>query len=211
MFRLIFLMKVTGSISGSTSVPPSGQWSVCDQGRPKWRARGKDWWSCANQKQPKLTGYLYQQWGCGGCYGVNFRVFAGPENCFWMVGLWGFHWWMVKCLSMISVPSPTVGLFAEYGKDWTMIQGLVNVPFLGFVSHHLEISVGIHIPSSWVMWKIGTFTNPCNWSLFLAIQTTELSNQIGLGCDVVVKSVGELGYGAPTRLYISSWYHLISK
>ena len=150
MFRLIFLMKVTGSISGSTSVPPdSGQCVTRGDQNDGLGARIDG--VAPTKKRPKLTGYLYQQWGCGGCYGVNFRVFAGPENCFWMVGLGGFHWWMVKCMSMISVPSPTVGLFAEYGKDWTMIQGLVNVPFLGFVSHHLEISVGIHIPSSWVM------------------------------------------------------------
>ena len=38
--------------------------------------------------------------------------------------------------------------------------GLVNVPFWGFVSHHLQISVGNYIPNTWVMWKIGTFTNP---------------------------------------------------
>ena len=44
------------------------------------------------------------------------------------------------------------------------IQGLVNVPFWGFVSHHLQISVGIDIPNSWVMWNIGTFTNP--WYFF---------------------------------------------
>ena len=42
-----------------------------------------------------------------------------------------------------------------------ILQGLVNVPFWGFVSYHLPISVGDAIsPFSWVMRKIGTFTNP---------------------------------------------------
>ena len=39
-------------------------------------------------------------------------------------------------------------------------QGLVNVPFWGFVSHHLQIFAGNYIPNSWKMWNIGTFTNP---------------------------------------------------
>ena len=42
------------------------------------------------------------------------------------------------------------------------VQGLVNVPFWGLVSHHLPISVGDSIPNSWVMWNIRTFANP--WS-----------------------------------------------
>ena len=31
------------------------------------------------------------------------------------------------------------------------LQGLVNVPFWGLVSHHLQISVGDYIPNSWMI------------------------------------------------------------
>ena len=41
-------------------------------------------------------------------------------------------------------------------------QGLVNVPLWGFVSHHRIIYLLEIIPNSWVMFFIGTFTNPSN-------------------------------------------------
>ena len=44
-------------------------------------------------------------------------------------------------------------------------QGLVNVPFWGFVSHHQnKYLLEMKYPHfCWVMWNIRTFTNPCSW------------------------------------------------
>ena len=56
------------------------------------------------------------------------------------------------------------------GMIWVFLLGIfvlfftglgIDVPFWGFVSHHLHILVGNYIPNIWVMWNIGTFTNPC--------------------------------------------------
>ena len=48
--------------------------------------------------------------------------------------------------------------------DWGMLHmGLVNVPFWGLVSHHQNkyLLEKKYPRFSWVMWNIGTFTNPC--------------------------------------------------
>ena len=42
-------------------------------------------------------------------------------------------------------------------QRWGFVHGLVNVPFWGCVSHHLQICVGDYIPNSWVMF---------NWDIY---------------------------------------------
>ena len=71
---------------------------------------------------------------------------------------------------MVWLPFPVmVGLGVFYPHDLllhgyhyaTFLQGLVNVPFWGFVSHHLQTSVEDYLPNRWgdVRCLIGTSTN----------------------------------------------------
>ena len=66
-----------------------------------------------------------------------------PEALIWLV-------WYVPIVPIMTGDDRSVS------QDYFNIQGLVNVPFWGFFEHHLQISVGIYIPNSWVMfdWDI---------------------------------------------------------
>ena len=59
--------------------------------------------------------------------------------------------------------------YVEYMK---MGQGLVNVPFGGDVEHHLQISVGIDIPNSWVMF---------NWDIYQPLWVTVTAHDTMFG------------------------------
>ena len=68
------------------------------------------------------------------------------------------HFFHVRSLPWL-VSNAYCHVFSPAWSISVILQGLVNVPFWGFGSHHIEISVGNSIPNTWVMWKIGTFTN----------------------------------------------------
>ena len=53
-------------------------------------------------------------------------------------------------------------MFMDFPNLFRYFPGVgIDVPFWGFFEHHLQIFVGNYIPNTWVMWKIGTFTNLC--------------------------------------------------
>ena len=58
-----------------------------------------------------------------------------------------------------------------WAKRCRICQGLVNVPWLGNLGHHLIVAIIDHIPNGWVMWNMGTWlmTHVCalldGWSI----------------------------------------------
>ena len=66
------------------------------------------------------------------------------------------------CIFLVNVGkyASTMEALSPSEKIW---QGFVNVPWIGDLFHITWRSIcwRWHIPNSWVMWKMRTFTNPC--------------------------------------------------
>ena len=92
-----------------------------------------------------------------------------------------------------------------------VVQGLVDVPFWGFGSHHLQISVGNYIPNTWVMFNWDIYQPLLYRSIFslgklscLLTNTgikTLASRQIGIGDTLPSQSHMLHGAGISTNIY----------
>ena len=49
----------------------------------------------------------------------------------------------------------------QEGFSVSLLQGLVNVPFWEYWTSPEKVAIIDHIPNGWVMWKMGTFNDPC--------------------------------------------------
>ena len=73
---------------------------------------------------------------------------------------------LIKCIDLSLYRSSFQGNPKWSNPIQSSEREIVHRHFLlslyGDFEHHLQISVGDYIPNCWVMWNIGTFTNPCS-------------------------------------------------
>ena len=67
----------------------------------------------------------------------------------------------------------------------------------GNIGHHLIVAIIDHIPNGWVMWKMGTFNDPCQGSL--------ITGNPGETRDVYFNQSNQ-SIGQPCLLLINSWW-----
>ena len=136
------------------------EWTILADFRGFWSTTGL--WICTTHSNLGTYGTL-----CTFIYGLYYQsrwVLSAILNGSWLMpprchrSLWR------RCEAYSETELNQFGLpETEWpGNSDDTYQGLINVLFFGFVSHHLQISVGICIPNSWVMF---------NWDIYQPLLT----------------------------------------